>query len=179
MQEDQETGLASSHVNMKPLQDNRMLALNVAAERLSIVRYVFLVQIEDGIASAKHRASLEYADTVLMGWPDDDQPNLTIPDDNSLQLIQQYVRIMEAYIARFSEFERLGDVDAMADVLREVAQQVAQIRSAYQPDVLLPTFTEIQHVIQDEWDEEMGNIHPECAGNVEQLRHRTEEEHKD
>ena len=35
------------------------LGLKIAAERLSIVRYVFLVQIEDGIASAAQRASLE------------------------------------------------------------------------------------------------------------------------
>ena len=41
------------------------LNLKIAAERLSIVRYVFLVQIEDGIASAAQRASLEYADAVL------------------------------------------------------------------------------------------------------------------
>ena len=45
------------------------LNLKIAAERLSIVRYVFLVQIEDGIASAAQRASLEYADAVLIGWP--------------------------------------------------------------------------------------------------------------
>ena len=39
-----------------------MLRLRLASERLSIVRYVFLVQVEDGIASADERASLEYAD---------------------------------------------------------------------------------------------------------------------
>ena len=38
-----------------------MLRLRLASERLSIVRYVFLVQVEDGIASADERASLEYA----------------------------------------------------------------------------------------------------------------------
>ena len=42
------------------------LNLKIAAERLSIVRYVFLVQIEDGIASAAQRASLEYADACLL-----------------------------------------------------------------------------------------------------------------
>lgn len=42
-----------------------MLRLRLASERLSIVRYVFLVQVEDGIASADERASLEYADAVL------------------------------------------------------------------------------------------------------------------
>ena len=35
-----------------------MLRLRLASERLSIVRYVFLVQVEDGIASADERASL-------------------------------------------------------------------------------------------------------------------------
>lgn len=34
-----------------------MLGLRLASERLSIVRYVFLVQVEDGIASAEQRAS--------------------------------------------------------------------------------------------------------------------------
>ncbi len=38
--------------------DDPKLGLKIAAERLSIVRYVFLVQIEDGIASAAQRASL-------------------------------------------------------------------------------------------------------------------------
>ena len=46
-----------------------MLRLRLASERLSIVRYVFLVQVEDGIASADERASLEYADAVLIGRP--------------------------------------------------------------------------------------------------------------
>ena len=43
------------------------LGLKIAAERLSIVRYVFLVQIEDGIASAAQRASLEYAPCSSVG----------------------------------------------------------------------------------------------------------------
>ena len=47
--------------------NDQTLGLKIAAERLSIVRYVFLVQIEDGIASASQRASLEYADAVLIG----------------------------------------------------------------------------------------------------------------
>ena len=52
--------------------NNPYLGLKLASERLSIVRYVFLVQIEDGIASAAQRASLEYADAVLIGWPETD-----------------------------------------------------------------------------------------------------------
>ena len=42
-----------------------MLRLRLASERLSIVRYVFLVQVEDGIASADERASLEYASLTI------------------------------------------------------------------------------------------------------------------
>ena len=37
--------MPKNDVNITPAE-----ALNIAAERLSIVRYVFLVQIEDGIA---------------------------------------------------------------------------------------------------------------------------------
>ena len=49
---------------------NAQIAIGI--ERLSIVRYVFPVQVEDGIASADERASLEYADAVLIGWPETD-----------------------------------------------------------------------------------------------------------
>ena len=62
----------SDEVMQDNMQDNKnpwnadltdpMLRLRLASERLSIVRYVFLVQVEDGIASADERASLEYAD---------------------------------------------------------------------------------------------------------------------
>ena len=47
----------------------RTSVLKIVSERLSLVRYVFLVQIEDGIATATQRASLEYADAVLIGRP--------------------------------------------------------------------------------------------------------------
>ena len=50
---------------------NPRCVMKIASERLSIVRYVFLVQIEDGIATAAQRASLEYADAVLIGWPEE------------------------------------------------------------------------------------------------------------
>ena len=43
------------------------LGLKIAAERLSIVRYVFLMQIEAGNASAAKRASLEFADAEIIG----------------------------------------------------------------------------------------------------------------
>jgi len=51
--------------------DNPRIWLRVASERLSLLRYVFLVQIEDGIPDADQRSCLEYADAVLIGWPDE------------------------------------------------------------------------------------------------------------
>ena len=66
------------------------LGLKIAAERLSIVRYVFLVQIEDGIASAAQRASLEYADAVLIGWPETDSPEVADLDDAQLKIVREW-----------------------------------------------------------------------------------------
>lgn len=143
---------------------DRMCALNVAAERLSIVRYVFLVQIEDGIASAFQRAALEYADAVLMSWPDDDNKDLFTPDEVTLKTLHALVAEMQQQISKFSALERRNDVDAMTSTLVAVTRSVANIRSKYQPDFTLPTFEEIQHVVQDEWDEEIGMINPENAG---------------
>ena len=64
------------------------LNLKIAAERLSIVRYVFLVQIEDGIASAAQRASLEYADAVLIGWPENESPEIADLTDAQLKTVR-------------------------------------------------------------------------------------------
>ena len=74
--------IPDNNVNMTPAE-----ALDIAAERLSIVRYVFLVQIEDGIATASQRSSLEYADAVLMGWPDSDASDVTLPDDSTFATV--------------------------------------------------------------------------------------------
>ena len=117
-----------------------MLGLRLASERLSIVRYVFLVQVEDGIASAAQRASLEYADAVLIGWPEADAADVVTPDR-----------------------EQLDDIDGMTDTLIRVTERVAEIRGAYQPDFPLPTFAEIRRVVQDEWDEDMDKIDPDNA----------------
>ena len=67
--------------------NDQALGLKIAAERLSIVRYVFLVQIEDGIASASQRASLEYADAVLIGWPETDSPEVVELDAAKLEKV--------------------------------------------------------------------------------------------
>ena len=85
------------------------LGLKIAAERLSIVRYVFLVQIEDGIASAAQRASLEYADAVLIGWPETDSPEVADLDDAQLKIVREHMELMEGYIGKYSQMEHDGD----------------------------------------------------------------------
>ena len=119
--------------------NNPYLGLKLASERLSIVRYVFLVQIEDGIASAAQRASLEYADAVLIGWPETDADDVVELNEEKLRNVDEQMRLMEQYIAKFSAMER------------------------DQPDFPLPTFAEIRRVVQDEWDEDMGKIDPDNA----------------
>ncbi len=143
---------------------NVLDALDIAAERLSIVRYVFLVQIEDGIASASQRSSLEYADAVLMGWPDRDNRDVITPDSNeTVESINCNLQKMESNILEFSKLERAGLVDNMSEVLVAITECVANIRGVFQPDFPLPTFEEIKRVVQDEWNEEMGNINPDKA----------------
>ena len=158
--------------------DNPRCGLKIAAERLSIVRYVFLVQIEDGIASASQRASLEYADAVLIGWPDEDAPDVVDLDDAQLKSMRAHMAMMEEYIARFSALERDGDVDGMTDTLIRVTERVAEVRRMFQPDFPLPTFAEIRRVVQDEWDEDMGKIDPKdddpTAAEIEQETEQTE-----
>lgn len=135
--------------------------LRIAAERLSIVRYVFLVQIEDGIASASQRASLEYADAVLIGWPEESSDEVVDLDESQLGVVADQMRMMEQYIARFSLMEREGNVDGMTDTLIRITERVAEVRGLYQPGFPLPTFAEIRRVVQDEWDEDMGKIDPD------------------
>ena len=136
------------------------LGLKIAAERLSIVRYVFLVQIEDGIATAAQRASLEYADAVLIGWPEEDAEGIVDLDDEQFAMVRKHMELMEEHIAKFAAFERAGDVDNMTDTLIRITERVAEVRRMYQPDFPLPTFAEIRRVVQDEWDEDMGKIDP-------------------
>lgn len=118
------------------------LGLKIAAERLSIVRYVFLVQIEDGIASAAQRASLEYADAVLIGWPETDSPEVADLDDAQLKIVREHMELMEGYIGKYSQMEHDGDLDGMTDTLIRITERVAEVRRLYQPDFPLPTFAE-------------------------------------
>lgn len=136
-------------------------ALTVASQRLSIVRYVFLVQIEDGIATAAQRASLEYADAVLIGWPDNDSSDIREVDDSTLKTVQAHMDVMESHIRAFTRMEREEDIDGMTDTLIRITERVAEIRRLYQPEFPLPTFAEIRRVVQEEWDEDMGKIDPQ------------------
>lgn len=155
--------------------DDPKLALRIAAERLSTVRYIFLVQIEDGIATAPQRASLEYADAVLIGWPENDAPDVVDLDEQQQDQIGEHMHIMEEHIRRYADMERNGDIDGMTDTLIRITERVAEIRRLYQPGFLLPTFAEIRRVVQQEWDEDMGKIDPkEPDPTAEQIEEQTE-----
>lgn len=152
------------------------LWLRVAAERLSLVRYVFLVQIEDGIPTAAQRSALEYADAVLIGWPDADAPDVAVVDGQQLSDIVSHARIMEDYIDKFREAEREGGIDDMTDVLIRISERVAEIRKIFQPDFPLPTFAEIRRVVQEEWDEDMDKIDPGSSGSASEMADETRAE---
>lgn len=159
--------------------DDPKLALRVAAERLSTVRYVFLVQIEDGIATAAQRASLEYADAVLIGWPENDAPDVVDLDEQQQAQVAEHMRVMEDHIRKYAAMERDWDIDGMTDTLIRITERVAEIRRLYQPDFLLPTFAEIRRVVQQEWDEDMGKIDPkEPDPTAEQIEEQTEDADK-
>lgn len=145
--------------------DDPFIALRLTAERLSLVRYVFVVQIEDGIATAGQRASLEYADAVLIGWPDEHAKGLNAPTDEDRCTIDDQIRLMEEYVDKFRTMEQDGDIDGMTDTLIRITERVARVRSIYQPKFLLPTFAEIRRVVQDEWDEDMGKIDSDTVMN--------------
>ncbi|OZG57902.1 phosphoribosylglycinamide synthetase [Bifidobacterium tissieri] len=156
--------------------DERNMWLRVAAERLSIVRYVFLVQIEDGIPTAPQRSALEYADAVLIGWPDADAEDVVDVQSDELRTIAGHVKMMEEYITRFRECERENSIDDMTDVLIRISEQVAEIRKRFQPGFPLPTFAEIRRVVQEEWDEDMDRIDPDSSGNASDVERESEVE---
>ncbi|WEV73216.1 phosphoribosylglycinamide synthetase [Bifidobacterium sp. ESL0790] len=155
--------------------NNPRIGLKIASERLAIVRYVFLVQVEDGIATADQRACLEYADAVLIGWPEMDADDIADLDEAGRQTVEERLRSMEGYIARFSAKEAEGDVDTMTDLLVRATECVASIRRLYQPDFPIPTYAEIRHVVQDEWDDDMDKIDlKEHDTTVEAIEQETE-----
>ncbi|WEV70092.1 phosphoribosylglycinamide synthetase [Bifidobacterium sp. ESL0775] len=155
--------------------NNPRIGLKIASERLAIVRYVFLVQVEDGIATADQRASLEYADAALIGWPEMDADDVVDLDEDGKQTVAERLAAMERYIAEFSRREAQGDVDAMNDLLVRATECVASVRRLYQPDFPIPTFAEIRRVVQDEYDEDMGKIDPGEHATVEAIEEQTEQ----
>lgn len=167
------------------LNDQR-LWLKISSERLSLVRYVFLVQVEDGIASANERAALEYADAVLIGWPDNDSEEVRDLADDEFDTVRKLMSIMQEHITVFKEQERHADIVEMTPMLVHITDCVAQIRRLYQPDFPLPTFSEIRRVVEEEWNEDMGKIdlsdsEPTVENIEEQTEHADEqrEEHAD
>lgn len=155
--------------------NDRRLGLKITSERLSIVRYVFMVQIEDGIASAAQRATLEYADAVLIGWPDHDSAEVHDLSDEEYETVGRLMGIMESHVRVFSQQEYDGNVDAMTDLFKRITDCVAQIRRLYQPDFPLPTYAEISRVVQEEWDEDMGKIDSQdIEPTVETIEEQTE-----
>lgn len=157
------------------------IGLKIASERLAIVRYVFLVQVEDGIATADQRASLEYADAALIGWPEMDSDDVVDLDEDGKKTVAERLSAMERYIAEFSKKEAEGDVDTMNDLLVRATECVASVRRLYQPDFPIPTFAEIRRVVQDEYDEDMGKIDPSEHATVEAIEEQTEQadEHRE
>ncbi|WP_375773974.1 phosphoribosylglycinamide synthetase [Bifidobacterium commune] len=156
--------------------NNPRIGLKVASERLAIVRYVFLVQVEDGIATAEQRAALEYADAALVGWPEIDAADVVDPDEDDLRTVAERLGEMERNIEQFSKHEAKGDVDAMNDLFVHATECVASVRRLYQPEFPIPTFAEIRRVVQDEYDEDMGKIDPnEHIATVEAIEEQTEQ----
>ena len=154
--------------------DEPTLGLRVAAERLSTVRYVFIVQIEEGIPTASQRAALEFADAVLIGWPDDEQQIEFIDAEQGKRVLRE-ITVMEDHIAQFSSLEREADISGMTDCVVSICECVAEIRKVYQPSFPLPTFAEIHRVVQDEWNEDMGRIDAdEATPTAASIEHETE-----
>ena len=135
------------------------LGLKIAAERLSIVATCSLCRSRTH-RLRRQRASLEYADAVLIGWPETDSPEVADLDDAQLKIVREHMELMEGYIGKYSQMEHDGDLDGMTDTLIRITERVAEVRRLYQPDFPLPTFAEIRRVVQDEWDEDMGKIDP-------------------
>ncbi|TCD53633.1 hypothetical protein EJ419_07940 [Alloscardovia theropitheci] len=127
--------------------------LRVASERLSTVRYVFVVSIEDGIPQVAQRSALEYSDAVLIGWPEMDAEDIVDPRqiDNAINFVIE----LEKRVEVFSDAERQNDIDTMSDTLIHISEYVALVRKEYQPEFLLPTYAEIRRYVQRQWDEEM------------------------
>ncbi|MBH9971334.1 phosphoribosylglycinamide synthetase [Bifidobacterium sp. W8109] len=157
--------------------DNPRIWLRVASERLSLLRYVFLVQIEDGIPDADQRSCLEYADAVLIGWPDEHADDVYDLDQDQLNQVRHDITVMEERVPVFRKQEQEGRIADMSDSLIAITGCVAQVRQAYQPGFPLPTYSEIRRVVQEEWNADMERIDPDRVNpSAEQMRQEAESE---
>ena len=160
--------------------DNPRIWLRVASERLSLLRYVFLVQIEDGIPDADQRSCLEYADAVLIGWPDEHADDVRDLDQDQLNQVRHDITVMEERVPVFRKQEQEGRIADLSDSLVAITGCVAQVRRAYQPDFPLPTYSEIRRVVQEEWNADMERIDPDRVNpSAEQMRQEAESENEE
>ncbi|WP_418968767.1 hypothetical protein [Alloscardovia omnicolens] len=146
------TTVASIETLIIAEQESPRTLLRVASERLSTVRYVFVVSTEDGIRQVAERSALEYSDAVLIGWPDTDAHDVINPDN--IEAVAQLVMELEKRITIFRDAELDNDIARMGDTLIHISEYVARVRKTYQPDFLLPTYAEIRRYVQRQWDEE-------------------------
>ncbi|WP_201736534.1 phosphoribosylglycinamide synthetase [Bifidobacterium xylocopae] len=153
---------------------NPKIWLRVASERLSQLRYVYLVQIEDGIPTADQRACLEYADAVLIGWPDETDEQVVDLEEGALDQVREIIIEMEGRIPSFCRLEREGEIDRLSGCLVTLTECVAQVRRHYQPDFPLPTYQEIHQVVQQEWNEDMSRIDPDQVTSPQEVRQMQE-----
>lgn len=79
------------------------LWLRIVSERLSTVRYVFVVTIEDGLPTVAQRAALEYADAMLIGWPQPGSRDVQDIPDGSLDSVAADIETIEKYIDEFRQ----------------------------------------------------------------------------
>ena len=98
------------------------LWLRIVSERLSTVRYVFVVTIEDGLPTVAQRAALEYADAMLIGWPQPGSRDVQDIPDESLDSVAADIETIEKYIDEFRQGEKNGDADTMAEDLNRIKE---------------------------------------------------------
>ena len=160
--------------------DNPRIWLRVASERLSLLRYVFLVQIEDGIPDAGQRSCLEYADSVLIGWPDENADDVRDLDQEQLNQVRHDITVMEERVPVFRQQEQEGRIADLSDSLVAITGCVARVRRAYQPGFPLPTYSEIRRVVQEEWNADMERIDPDRVNpSAEQMRQEVKSENEE
>ena len=88
--------------------------LRIVSERLSTVRYIFVVTIEDQLPTVNERAALEYADAVLLGWPQGESKDVRDIPEEELAAVSADIASVESCIDLFRQGEKDSDADRMA-----------------------------------------------------------------